>query len=64
MTSLSTLLGQSNPKFEILTAANGKPYWRFKAGNGEILCFSETYESKQSAENGIQSLIRNIKSHF
>lgn len=64
MSNLSTLPEQSNPKFEILTAANGQFYWHFKAGNGEILCHSETYTSKQSAENGFQSLIKNIKSHF
>ena len=64
MSSLSTLLGQSNPKFEILPTANGQHYWRFKAANGEILCHSENYASKQGAENGVQSLIKNIKAHF
>ncbi len=64
MTSLSSLLGQSNPKFELQPATNGQWFWRFKAGNGETLCHSETYSSKQMAEHGIQSLITNIKNHF
>ena len=33
-------------------------YWRLKAGNGEILCHSETYESKQAALKGIASCRR------
>ena len=68
MTSYSTLLsqyGSSNPKFEIKVASNGwQHYWVFKARNGEILCTSEMYNSKQSAEDGIKSLIKSIKENF
>ena len=64
MSYLNKLGGQFNPKFELLPTSNNKWYWRFKAINGEILCHSETYVSKQGAENGIDSLVQNIKNHF
>ena len=54
----------ANPQFEILPSTNGQYYWRFKAANGEILCHSETYVSKQGAENGIRSLIQGIKANY
>ncbi|MCA3605736.1 MAG: DUF1508 domain-containing protein [Methylobacterium sp.] len=41
--------------FEILRATNGH-YWRLKATNGEILCHSEVYTTKQSAQNGIAAV--------
>lgn len=62
--SLSSLLINStmNPKFEMRVASNGwQFYWVFKAANGSILCTSEMYNSRQAAENGISSLINNIK---
>ncbi len=35
----------------------GKGYWwRLKAGNGETLCHSEMYVSKQGAQNGIAAV--------
>lgn len=66
MTSaLSALLGQLNkPKFELQIATSGHWYWHFKAGNGEILCVSQTYSSKEAAEHGAQSLINGIKTHY
>lgn len=68
MATLAELLMQSNttnPKFEIHTAVNGwQCYWTFKAKNGEKLCTSEMYNSRQAAENGIRSLVDNIKAHF
>ncbi|MEK7801212.1 MAG: YegP family protein [Pseudomonadota bacterium] len=52
----------TNPKFDRYTAANGwQYYWVFRAANGETLCTSEMYNSQQAAENGIASLIHNIK---
>ncbi len=45
-------------EFEIKTNSQGKPYWRFKSGNGEIVATSEAYESKQGAQNGIESMKR------
>ena len=43
--------------FEVLKAATGY-WWRLKADNGEILCHSEVYTSKQSALNGINATKR------
>lgn len=39
--------------FEILRANNGGYYWHLKAANGEKLCHSEVYTTKQAAQNGI-----------
>jgi uncharacterized protein YegP (UPF0339 family) len=45
-------------KFEIRKSSAG---YRFvlKAGNGEIIATSETYASKASAKNGIESVREN-----
>ena len=64
MANPHTLLVVIPPQFEILPSTNGQYYWRFKAANGEVLCHSETYVSKQGAENGISSLIQNIKAYY
>lgn len=45
--------------FEILDANGGGFYWRLKANNGEILCHSEVYTTKQSAQGGVQA-VKNI----
>jgi uncharacterized protein YegP (UPF0339 family) len=45
-------------KFELYRS--GEHYrWRLKAGNGEIIATSEAYNSKDSAQNGIDSVRRN-----
>lgn len=49
-----------NP-FEILIASNGQNYWRVKARNGEILAHSETYSSRQKAEQGILATVKTVK---
>jgi uncharacterized protein YegP (UPF0339 family) len=41
--------------FEILKATTGY-FWRLKANNGETLCHSEVYTTKQSAQNGIAAV--------
>ena len=46
-------------KFELNTAANGKFFFNLKASNGQIILSSETYESKASAQNGIESVKKN-----
>jgi len=38
---------------------SGKFYFRLKAGNGEPILASEAYETKASAENGIDSVKKN-----
>jgi uncharacterized protein YegP (UPF0339 family) len=45
--------------FELKKAASGQFHFNLKAGNGEIIATSEMYESKASAENGIESVRKN-----
>ena len=44
--------------FEIFRATSGGYYWHLKAVNGEKLCHSEVYTTKQSAQNGIEAVKR------
>ncbi|MFD2648241.1 YegP family protein [Devosia albogilva] len=44
--------------FEILRANAGGYFWRLKGANGETLCHSEVYTSKQAAETGIAAVKR------
>jgi len=46
-------------KFELYKDAAGKFRFRLKAGNGEIIAIGEAYESKASAQNGIESVRKN-----
>jgi hypothetical protein len=46
-------------KFELYKDAGGKFRFRLKAGNGEIIASSEAYNSKASAQNGIESVKTN-----
>ena len=43
-------------KFKLYKDKAGKFRFRSKAGNGEIIATSEAYESKASAQNGIESV--------
>ncbi len=48
--------------FEIFQSEKtNKYYFRLKAKNGEIILQSEAYESMQSAENGVQSVMTNAR---
>lgn len=44
--------------FEILRANGGGFFWRLKSTNGETLCHSEVYTTKQAAQNGIDAVKR------
>ncbi len=46
-------------KFEIKEGASGKFRFNLKAGNGQIILSSESYESKQGAEKGVESVRKN-----
>lgn len=46
-------------RFEIEEAKNGETFVRFKAANGETMVRSETYASKASAKNCIESVKKN-----
>ena len=47
-------------KFEIKKSSNGQYRFNLKAGNGEVILSSEQYQSKQSAEKGIESVKTNV----
>lgn len=46
-------------RFEIVESKNGEHFVRFKAANGESMVRSETYASKASAKNCIESVKKN-----
>jgi uncharacterized protein YegP (UPF0339 family) len=46
-------------KFEMYKDKAGKFRFRLKAGNGEVIAVSESYESKGGCENGIESVKKN-----
>ena len=47
--------------FEIHRTANGGYYWRLRSSaNGETLCHSEVYTTKQAAIDGINAAKRNM----
>ncbi len=46
------------PKFKLKDTVNGQVYWRFEADNGDVICTSETYTSKQSALHSIRLVQR------
>jgi uncharacterized protein len=46
-------------KFVLKKGASGKFHFNLLAGNGQVIATSETYESKQSAMNGIHSVKEN-----
>ena len=46
-------------KFEVSKNASGAFHFSLKAGNGEKILSSETYESKAGVQNGIESIRKN-----
>ncbi len=46
-------------KFELKKTSDGQYRFNLKAGNGEIIATSESYRSKESALNGIESVKNN-----
>lgn len=46
-------------KFELKKTAAGNFIFNLKAGNGQVILSSETYESKAAATNGIESVKAN-----
>lgn len=46
-------------KFDVFVGADGDYYFRFVAANGETLLRSEGYTTRQSADNGVASVIAN-----
>lgn len=46
-------------KFEIKTGSSGKCMFNLKAGNGQVILTSQSYESKDGCKNGIESVRKN-----
>jgi hypothetical protein len=46
----------SNPKFQVFVGKDDQFYFRLKATNGEVICSSQGYTTKQSCLNGIQAV--------
>jgi uncharacterized protein YegP (UPF0339 family) len=46
----------SNPKFQVFKGEDDQFYFRLKAANGEIICASQGYTTKQSCLNGIAAI--------
>ncbi len=44
--------------FRLKKRTDGQYYWSLVASNGETLCHSEGYTTKQSAQNGIDACRR------
>ncbi len=49
-------LKMENPKFQVFKGHDGQYYFRLKAANGEIICASQGYTTKQSCLNGIAAI--------
>jgi uncharacterized protein YegP (UPF0339 family)/CBS domain-containing protein len=50
---------QTNARFEIKLSSNGKFHFNLKSGNGETILSSELYNSRNAAENGVESVKKN-----
>ena len=51
---------KTHPKFEMYQDKAGEYRFRLKARNGEIIGVSEGYVAKDSCENGIESVRKNV----
>jgi len=47
--------------FRIRDSSDGKWYWILQANNGETLCTSEMYNSRQAAKDGIEACIAAVE---
>ncbi|MDD2648879.1 MAG: YegP family protein [Eubacteriales bacterium] len=50
-----------NPKFEVYKDNRGEIRFRLKASNGQVICASEGYTSRESCMNGIASVKKNVE---
>lgn len=53
---------QNDARFDRTETKNGKPRFNLKAGNGQVIGVSETYESTSARDNGIASVAKNAPS--
>ncbi|WP_106794726.1 YegP family protein [Aquimarina sp. Aq78] len=49
----------ADPKFKIRKSSNREYYFNLYAGNGQVIATGETYTSKQSCKDGIESVKTN-----
>jgi uncharacterized protein len=49
-------------KFILTKGSSGKYHFNLEAGNGQVIATSQTYERKESALNGIESVKNNAAS--
>lgn len=57
--TVEPVVAVKHPKFEMYTDKAGEYRFRLKATNGEVIAVSEGYKSKDSCENGIESVKKN-----
>ncbi len=57
--TVELVVSVKHPKFEMYQDKAGEYRFRLKASNGEIIGTSEGYKSKNSCENGIESVKKN-----
>ncbi len=57
--TVEPVVAVKHPKFEIYNDKAGEYRFRLKAKNGEIIAVSEGYKTKDSCENGIESVKKN-----
>jgi uncharacterized protein len=50
---------QTESRYDLLTAANGKLYFNLMATNGQVIGTSQMYESEDGRANGIKSVMEN-----
>jgi len=50
---------QDDKRFERTETKGGKPRFNLRAGNGQVIGTSETYESTSARDNGIASVAKN-----
>lgn len=56
LNSLSSLMRTTKGKFTIFQGADRQWYFRLRAPNGEPICHSEGYTTRQSALNGVNAV--------
>ena len=49
-------------RFEINKSLDGQFYWVLKSGNGQVICVSEMYVTKQSAKEGVALCVKHAAS--
>ncbi len=52
--------GTDATKYEIRDAANGEAYFVLKAGTGQVIGVSETYDSRSNAQRGTETVVQLI----